>query len=111
MDDLICDEKDDGRYLEMYAGQRLTIQLKENPTTGYKWSEPRFDEQILTVKTNEFLSPASRGIGGSGLRRFVFVPKRIGETAVSSNNVRPWSPDAPAAKFTINIRVLTIESA
>src|SRR5271165_6786870 len=35
---LIFHEQDAGKTIEVQAGQKITIDLKENPTTGYKWT-------------------------------------------------------------------------
>src|SRR5438105_2493200 len=71
-------EKDNGKTVSIPVGKRFTIELTENPTTGYEWSEPTFDEMCLSLESDEY-SSKSVGIGGGGARRFVL----FGKTACS----------------------------
>jgi inhibitor of cysteine peptidase len=107
MPDLTCHEDDEGKIIDLKAGQKIAIDLKENPTTGYKWAEPQYNEKILGFEASEFQPAKDAKVGGGGFRHFVFVAKAPGETHISMVNKRPWeSQEAAAAKFTITIRIM-----
>src|SRR5271169_1828523 len=107
MPDAIRHEQDNGKTNEIRVGQKFAIDLKENPTTGYQWTDPHFDERFLGLEASEFESGKDVGVGGGGIRHFLFVAKLPGETPISLMNKRSWeSPEAAAATFTITVRVV-----
>jgi len=88
----------------MAVGARFSIELDENPTTGYRWSAPAFDEKYLVLEADEYAPAAGAAIGGGGVRRFVFAVKSAGRTAIRLENKRPWERDAaPEATFEMTV--------
>ena len=107
MPDLTCHEQDNGKTVEIKAESRIAIDLKENPTTGYKWTHPVFDEKVLTFVSSEFRSGQGSGIGGGGIRQFVFIAKSQGKTSVELVNKRSWEKaEAATAKFRMTITIV-----
>ncbi len=104
---LSCHEQDDGKAIEIQAGKRIVIDLKESPTTGYKWTDPLFDKQFLGLEANEFKLGPQAAVGGGGTRHLVFVAKLPGNTPITLINKRPWEGSGPpVGKFTIMVRIV-----
>ena len=59
-------EKDNGALVQVRRGTKITIELNENPTTGYRWMISSIDEVFLAPEGDAFLSgdPKSPGTGG-----------------------------------------------
>src|ERR1700692_3571718 len=64
--------KDNGKTVEIPVGARFCIELEENPTTGYKWSVPAFDEKCLVLKSDQYPPSKGTGIGRVGILKFGF---------------------------------------
>jgi inhibitor of cysteine peptidase len=92
----IFSEKDDGASVEVQCGAKITIELKENPTTGYRWTISNIDEVFLQPQGDEFLPPDQTTPGAGGLRRFLFRAKSEGSTALTLINKRGWQRDDQA---------------
>jgi inhibitor of cysteine peptidase len=83
---------DSGKTLEVSSGDILSIQLAENPTTGYRWTLQTPDEQILELQSLEF-SPANSGIGAGGQRTFTLQAKSPGTAHLQLKEWRQWEGD------------------
>jgi inhibitor of cysteine peptidase len=100
-------EKDNGALVQIPRGAKITIELNENPTTGYRWTISSIDKVFLVPEGDEFLPPKQKSPGASGLRRFFFRAKDAGSTALSLINKRAWqSDDQAVGTFNLAIRVL-----
>jgi inhibitor of cysteine peptidase len=100
-------EKDNGASVQVRRGAKITIELNENPTTGYRWTISSIDEVFLEPEGNEFLSPGQATPGAGGLRRFSFRAKGAGSTALTLISKRAWQPDDQAVGvFNLAIRIL-----
>lgn len=75
--------------------QQVTVELAENPTTGYGWSyvmEPA--EDILTEKSSEYIGPKEQRTGAGGTHKWVFEAAGDGEVTLTFTYSRPWAPKA-----------------
>jgi inhibitor of cysteine peptidase len=100
------EEKDSGSHVQVERGAKITIELKENPTTGYRWTIGGIDEALLAIKGDEFLPPDQKSPGTGGLRRFLFCAKAEGSTALTLINKRAWQRDDKAVNtFNLAIRI------
>jgi inhibitor of cysteine peptidase len=88
-------ESDSGRTVPV--GTRFSIELEENPTTGYTWSQPQLEGGSLTLESDETIPFPGAGIGGGGVRRFAFSAKSSGRTTIRLVYRRSWEGDASAA--------------
>jgi inhibitor of cysteine peptidase len=106
--DYIFSEKDNGASVEVQRGAKVTIELKENPTTGYRWTISSIDEVFLEPEGDEFLLPDQATPGAGGLRRFFFRAKGAGSTALTLISKRAWQRDDQAVgTFNLAIRILS----
>jgi len=100
-------EKDNGALVEVRCGAKITIELNENPTTGYRWMIRSVDEAFLIPEGDEFLPPKQKSPGAGGLRRFFFRGKHAGSTDLTLINKRAWQSDDQAiGTFKLAIRIL-----
>jgi inhibitor of cysteine peptidase len=98
--------KDAGKSVTVAVGTRFTIELEENPTTGYKWSSPEFDEKVLAPTSDQYTPAEGAAIGGGGKRTFGFVARAAGRTAIRLAYRRPWERDVvPEASFDMTVVV------
>jgi inhibitor of cysteine peptidase len=103
----IFGEKDNGALVEVRRGAKITIELNENPTTGYRWMITGIDEAFLVPEGDAFVAPDQKSLGAGGLRRFFFRAKSEGSTALTLINKRAWQSDNQAVgTFKLPIRIL-----
>jgi len=106
MPDFNLHQSDASKTIEVARNSRISLDLNENPATGYRWSHPVFDERYLTLESEEFTPPAQGSIGGGGIRHFIFVAKAKGETSIRVEYKRPWEKsERPASILEITILV------
>ena len=107
MVDFVFSEKNNGALVQVSRGSKITIELEENPTTGYQWMLNGIDEIFLVPEGDAFLIGAQMGLGAGGVRRFFFRAKGTGCTSLSLINKRPWQSDHEAtATFKLALRIL-----
>ena len=107
MAEYVFSEKDNGASAQVQRGAKITIELKENPTTGYRWETSSIDEAFLVPAGDEFVSPDQATPGAGGLRRFFFRAKGAGSTALTLISKRAWQRDDQAVDtFKLIIRIL-----
>jgi inhibitor of cysteine peptidase len=100
-------EKDNGALVQVRRGAKITIELKENPTTGYRWTISNIDEAFLKPEGDEFLPPDRKTPGAGGVRRFFLRAEGAGSTTVSLIDKRVWQRDEKAVgAFNLAIRIL-----
>jgi predicted secreted protein len=88
---IILNDEDQGRTVEVKAQSLLTVRLKENPTTGYRWK----------VETAGGLEMAGDGfervgdaIGAGGVHVFQFRASEAGSHKLSIRNWRDWEGES-----------------
>jgi inhibitor of cysteine peptidase len=97
----VLSERDSGRTLEVSLATVITVQLRENPSTGYRW-------QVETVNGLEQIGdrfiPPGAGIGAAGLREFQFRAGRVGTHALRVKHWRDWAGSV-TGRFEATIQV------
>ena len=99
---MVLSEQDSGRTAEVEIGKVITVCLKENPTTGYRWTVEAAKglEQIATP------SKAAGAIGAAGVREFQFRTTKVGRYELRLLNYREWEGKGSAvARFNATIIV------
>jgi predicted secreted protein len=105
--DFAFSEKDNGALVQVPRGSKVTIELEENPTTGYQWTIDNIDDVFLVPEGDAFLTGNQMGLGAGGVRRFFFRAKGTGCTSLSLIHKRAWQPDAePTGSFKLAVRIL-----
>ena len=107
MADFVFTEKDNGALVEVTLGSKVTVELEENPTTGYQWTIDSVDEVFLVPEGDAFLVGEQMGLGAGGVRRLFFRAKGAGTTSLNLIYKRPWQSDDEAlATFKLAVRIL-----
>lgn len=87
-------------------GDKLTITLEENPTTGYVWTLKMGTENIVALESDEYKAVQTSenivGSGGNHVWNFKGVSK--GETVLTFKYYRPWEKEDSA----IETRIFTV---
>ena len=94
-----CDEFYNNKHIsdtiEVNAGDRLTVVLCSNPTTGFRWDEEAqvSDSSVLKQEVHEFVGPESEPPpppGTPGLESWTFQTLEPGTSTISVEYGRPW---------------------
>jgi inhibitor of cysteine peptidase len=106
MSDMTLTNADNGKTLTLKPGQTLALRLAENPTTGYRWSIPALNSQVLQLIGDRFDPSGSSAIGSGGQRILTFQAQQPGQISLSLKNRREWEDEASAGEsFTVTIQV------
>ena len=85
-----------GEPIKVKVGQRFTIRMESNPTTGYGWQLSKDLDNIIVLITNTFIPPDSKLCGAGGHELWTFKAVEQGQTNILMKYVRPWEKDQPA---------------
>ena len=83
--------EDNGGLIKAREGDLITITLRENPSTGYRWIAESTNEEAVQLQDTSF-NPASRTTTGSGgVRTFNFKVTSTGIAVVRLRQRREWA--------------------
>jgi inhibitor of cysteine peptidase len=100
-------EADNGKVVDVPQGDRITIQLPENPTTGFRWAADKLEDQVVAIEQDNYASPTGAGIGGGGTRTFTVKAMRPGTAQFRLKLWREWEGAASIRnRFDVTIRVM-----
>ncbi len=96
---MLLTDTDNGKTVHVKIGEVINIQLKENPTTGYRWAVDSTSENIVFQQATFSPSP-TQAIGSGGIRMFHFIVKQVGTGTASIHlkHWREWEGDASITK-------------
>lgn len=104
MTDLVFGAEHNGKVMDVPVGRPFHIRLEETPSTGYKWSVPRFDANCLELHSDGFAPYQNIGVGGGGVHDFEFIATSACRTTIRAIKKRPWESDTqsqPTFEITI----------
>jgi inhibitor of cysteine peptidase len=100
---VVLTKTDNGKSVEAGVGDEITVQLAENPTTGYRWHVERADGVELIESSYQLDSPAQAGSGGT--RIFRFLVKEPSAARIELKHWEMWEGDKSVnERFTVNIK-------
>jgi inhibitor of cysteine peptidase len=85
-------------------GDRITVHLPENPTTGYRWTASTHGEAIKIESSDTQPGLAERP-GAAGERLIVLRAVRPGASEAEFVLARRWQPESPADLWRLAITV------
>jgi len=99
-----------GSTVELLPGQRLTVTLPGNPTTGFAWEMVPGAGSVLESQGEAQFTAASNGasgkLGAGGIYRFDFVAVGTGSTPLKFIYRRSFEKDvAPVESFEVSVVV------
>ena len=89
------------KLVEATAGQKFTIILGANHTTGYRWElSSSIDKNIVELVGSVYETSDTQKVGSGGREVWTFLAKSPGKIKVSFKYFRPWEKQAGPAKTT-----------
>jgi len=88
----VFNETANGTVAEVPVGSNVTIQLAENPTTGYQWNATAsaglklLEDNFLSSNTTEPM------VGAGGIREWVYEAETVGNATFDAVYMRSWEP-------------------
>jgi len=97
---------DNGKSIQLCADDNLVIRLDENPTTGYQWAIGKYDAEVVTLQSAEYVRSRSAVMGGGGQRIWTFKAQKTGVAPLQLKLWRAWEGDASIVEwFRVTIQV------
>ena len=98
--------RDSGRRLELRVGQRFSVALRANDSTGYSWKVVSSGEPEVRMEGEPAFVADSHMAGAGGTLTYRFRAARAGTGVLKLVYVRPWEKDGtPAATFALTVAV------
>ncbi len=98
-------DQDNGKDIDLPAGDTLVLRLKSNPSTGYSWAIKGDPSPLKLVKSStEKNSQTSNVPGAPVTQEFRLTAVSAGMASLSLEYRRPWEHDvAPAKTFQVRV--------
>lgn len=94
-------DEDSGTTRSVRVGERMTVRLPENPTTGYRWEADCDDTRLRLVEDRYDGPETPRGAGGE--RSLTLEVLAAGPTTLRLANRRSWGDGEPVALFEVEL--------
>ena len=75
---------------QIEIGDKVTVRLCSNPTTGFQWSYEMSGDTVLKEEDHDFEEPDSDVVGASGTDVSTFEGTAKGTTEVLMEYSKPW---------------------
>jgi len=99
------DESSDGQAITLRVGERFTLTLAENPSTGFRWQLVADAAPLCSVAADHF-EPAVHPPGRPGMHSWEFEAAQAGDARIALAYRRAWERRrAPARTFTLHVQV------
>src|SRR5262245_63007824 len=103
---MVLTSADNGKTIEAPLGESITIQLEENPTTGYRWIVDSITPGILSSDAGRFVPAVDAGVGGGGRRELTLTGPQAGVGTVRLKLAQPWEGDRGVSdRFEVQVAV------
>lgn len=100
------DASDNGRSIEVNNGDKITITLEGNPTTGYSWELSEYDAAMVEPVGEPAYDSDSKLLGGGGAYTFTLKALAPGVTTVRLVYHRSWETDVePLQVYEVTLNV------
>lgn len=94
------------KTITLKPGEGVVLQLKENPTTGFRWEFEQRNDEIMQLIGTDYV-PHVTGLGAGGERIFRFKDSKRGNAHVVLKLWRPWQGDVSVrARLDISFQVV-----
>jgi inhibitor of cysteine peptidase len=98
-------ERDTGQHVQLALQDELTLLLRENPTTGYRWSFEQLEAAVLTLREDLFVGLSGK-VGAGGERRFSLTATGPGTTELRLKLARgSGPPESVQRHFCVTVSV------
>jgi inhibitor of cysteine peptidase len=98
-------EADAGQRRRVAVGEEVTIRLAENPSTGFVWSAPDHDPNVLRYAGSDYQTGGTRP-GAAGTRVVRLRAIAPGESWIRLRSGRPTVPGSPGEReYAVTVEV------
>jgi inhibitor of cysteine peptidase len=104
MSEIVVTQGEHGRTVAAAAGDRIKIELPENPTTGFRWQGGADNASVLRLESDDFI-PGGGTVGAGGLRTFRFLAAGSGSADILLELKRAWESQPARSTFAIRVSV------
>ncbi|MEB3311251.1 MAG: protease inhibitor I42 family protein [Snowella sp.] len=102
---MILTQKENGTTLNLNVGDRFSIQLPENLTTGFQWEFLPNTDGVVSLEETRYITPTTQLIGGGGEILLTFRVEKAGQTTITINHWRPWEGEPSLLeRYTLTIQ-------
>jgi inhibitor of cysteine peptidase len=107
----VITQKENGREVELMAGETFQVSLPENPTTGYRWTVYGSSATLVGLEKEEYDAPgedpARPMLGRGGTRVLTFKAAEPGAVELVLRLRRSWEKESEfAASFSVKLKIL-----
>jgi len=104
MKEVVVDQSQADRRVEVSVGQTVSVGLPENASTGYRWAVDRVDASVLALERAQFTAGARPAMGTPGLRTFRFNVLAPGDTELVLKRWREWEGEnSVVERFAVSV--------
>jgi len=109
--EISCDEFNESpnsirNEFEVEIGDKITVKLCSNPTTGFQWDYETTIENVLKEEDRDFEEPEGDIPGAAGIDVWTFEAVEKGTTEVRMEYSQPWEGGLKAEwTYTITVTV------
>ena len=93
--------------VDVVIGDRFSIELPSNGTTGYAWEPTPMDGPVVRQVDHRYRVPDTTAVGAGGYERFTYEALVSGDTTLGFEYRRPTDPDstppADSARFDVQV--------
>jgi inhibitor of cysteine peptidase len=102
----IFNESANNRAMVIAKGEDFRVELKSNPTTGFRWEMGKLDRKKFKPVKSGYIPEKTGLIGSGGVEWWEIKAVGKGKGTVSLLYRRPWEKETPPLKtFQVNIRI------
>jgi len=104
----MLEENDNGSRVDLNPSEAITIRLRSNPSTGYRWRVAEIDHAVLRQVGEGVFLPAAPDLsprpGASGREEFRFEAVGPGDMTLKLIYARSWE-EVPEPQNTFSLQV------
>jgi inhibitor of cysteine peptidase len=99
-------DQDNGKDIDLPAGDTLVLRLKSNPSTGYSWAIKGDPSPLKLVKSSTEKNSQTSNVPGAPVTQdFRLTAVSAGMASLTLEYRRPWEQDvAPARTFQVKVK-------
>ena len=104
--------EDNGKAVEVHAGDIVILRLDENPATGFQWAIDKNDNASLALQSSDYLPAPGPRLGGGGQKVLTFTAQQAGTVMLQLKYWRQWEGDASIReRFAVTVWIKRVTGA
>ena len=105
-DEAVLTGADEGTSVDLQPGERVTVRLDSNATTGYAWNlAVELDKNVVRLVSSDYEVVDEGTEGGGGVETWVFEAVRAGDQTVQLDYSFQDEPERTTQEFTFHVVV------